>query len=102
MQTDLVAVPPNLPLSHLVETILLQRGLKRVPVIDGSGHPLGCVGVEEVKRLPQRSAAPALSAMSLRRLAPNRPSPQAPRQSRPSSKCSAQAAAISSLPRAAG
>jgi Zn-dependent protease len=52
MQTNLVVVPPDLPVSQLVEDILLQRGHKRVPVIDDDGRPLGCVGVDEVRRIP--------------------------------------------------
>lgn len=52
MQTDLVAVPADLPLPELIESVLLQRGLKRVPVVDDAGRPLGCVGVDEVKRVP--------------------------------------------------
>jgi Zn-dependent protease/CBS domain-containing protein len=52
MQTNLIAVPPDLPTAQLVENYLLQRGLKRVPVMDDAGRPLGCVGVDEVKRIP--------------------------------------------------
>ena len=51
MQTNVVAVPPDLPLPQLVEDILLQRGLKRAAVVDDEGRPLGCVGVDEVKRI---------------------------------------------------
>lgn len=70
MQADLVAVPPDLPLPHLVETVLLQRGLKRVPVIDASGRPLGCVGVEEIKRLPPEERAARFVGDVLTPLAP--------------------------------
>jgi CBS domain-containing protein len=52
MQTNLIAVPPDLPTAQLVENYLLQRGFKRVPVVDDAGRPLGCVGVDEVKRIP--------------------------------------------------
>lgn len=52
MKTDVVAVPPTLAVAELVESYLLQRSLKRVPVLDEAGRVLGCVGVEEVKRVP--------------------------------------------------
>jgi Zn-dependent protease/CBS domain-containing protein len=52
MKSELVTVPPTLPAAELVESYLLQRSLKRVPVLDEAGRVLGCVGVEEVKRVP--------------------------------------------------
>ena len=60
MKTDLVTVPPDLPLPQLVEGYLLQRALKRVPVVDDAGRPLGCVGVEEVKRVAPEDRAPRI------------------------------------------
>jgi CBS domain-containing protein len=70
MHTDLVAVPPDLPLSQLTENILLQRGLKRVPVIDDAGRPLGCVGVDEVKRVPPEERFNRITRDILSPLAP--------------------------------
>jgi Zn-dependent protease/predicted transcriptional regulator len=52
METNLIGVPPDLPVAQLVESYLLQRGLKRVPVVDEAGRPLGCVGIDEAKRVP--------------------------------------------------
>jgi CBS domain-containing protein len=57
MRTDPIGVPPDLPLPQLIETVLLQRGLKRVPVVDDAGRPVGCVGLEEVKRVPPEERA---------------------------------------------
>jgi len=57
MKADLIAVPPDLPLPQLVESYLLQRGLQRVPVVDEAGRPLGCVGIDEVKRVPPEERA---------------------------------------------
>jgi Zn-dependent protease len=52
MQTNLVTAPADLPLPQLIEGVLVQRGLKRVPVVDDDGRLLGCVGIDEVKRIP--------------------------------------------------
>jgi Zn-dependent protease/predicted transcriptional regulator len=57
MKSELVTVPPTLPVAELVESYLLQRSLKRVPVLDEAGRVLGCVGVEEVKRVPPEQRA---------------------------------------------
>ena len=72
MKTDLVAVPPDLPLPQLVEGFLLQRGLQRVPVVDDAGRPLGCVGVEEVKRVAPEERAPRVVRDILTPLGPER------------------------------
>jgi Zn-dependent protease/CBS domain-containing protein len=57
MKVDLVGVPPDLPVPQLVEGYLLQRAFKRVPVVDETGRPLGCVGLEEVKHVPPEERA---------------------------------------------
>ncbi len=57
MKTELVTVPPTLSVAELVESYLLQRSLKRVPVMDEAGRALGCVGVEEAKRVPPEQRA---------------------------------------------
>jgi Zn-dependent protease len=72
MKTDLVTVPPDLPLPQLVEGYLLQRALKRVPVVDDAGRPLGCVGVEEVKRIAPEERAPRTVRDALTPLGPDR------------------------------
>jgi Zn-dependent protease/predicted transcriptional regulator len=72
MKTDLVSVPPDLPLPQLIEGYLLQRGLKRVPVVDDAGRPLGCVGVEEVKRTAPEQRAPRTVRDILTPLGPDR------------------------------
>jgi Zn-dependent protease/CBS domain-containing protein len=57
MKPGVLAVPPILSVAELVEDYLLQRALKRVPVLDETGRVLGCVGIEEVKRVsPQQRA----------------------------------------------
>jgi Zn-dependent protease/CBS domain-containing protein len=51
MKIDLVTVPPDIPVTNLVEDYIYRHHHKMYPVLDDSNLLLGCVTVEEVKKL---------------------------------------------------
>jgi Zn-dependent protease len=57
MRKDPITVSPRLPVAEFVESYLLGRSLKRLPVVDERGRPTGCVGVDEVKGVPPEERA---------------------------------------------
>ncbi|MBD3347684.1 MAG: CBS domain-containing protein [Candidatus Eisenbacteria bacterium] len=52
MVTDVVAVPPDITLSELIDSYLLRHHYTAYPVVE-SGRPLGVISVGLVKRVPR-------------------------------------------------
>lgn len=49
MRTDVVTVPPNLPVAELIQ-LLEEHGVTGVPVVDADEHVVGVVSVSDVAR----------------------------------------------------
>ncbi len=58
MSTDLVVVPPDMPVTALAE-LLAARGISAVPVVDAQGAPVGVVTEGDlIRRLADQPAGP--------------------------------------------
>lgn len=57
MKDDPVTVPPNIPVSTLVEEYIYKHHYRMFPVVEGSSRLLGCVTTNEVKNLPREQWA---------------------------------------------
>jgi len=54
MIRDVVSVPPDIPISELIETYLLRHHYTAYPVVEGD-VPVGMISVALVKRVPRRA-----------------------------------------------
>lgn len=57
MKTDPVTVPPEIPVSSLVEDYIYRHHHKMFPVVEDSNSLLGCVTTDRVKNLPREEWA---------------------------------------------
>ncbi|RLG48244.1 MAG: inosine-5-monophosphate dehydrogenase [Thermoproteota archaeon] len=57
MSSEVVTVPPSSPLAHAIN-LMLERGIRRLVVVDEEGRPIGMLTVRDIARALSRRGAP--------------------------------------------